>query len=356
MTPAGVIGGGAVVADARMLEAFGVGPVAEAAYLTMLRHPNAGVTELADRLGVSDQVVREALDELARLSLLRPSWEDPRQLRPVSPEIGLESLLARQEAELTRRQHQLEDGRAALAVLVADQAGRRNTNNSHPNVEELVGVDAVRDKLEQLTREARLEVMTFAPGGAHSPASLEASRPLDQHLLERGVNVRTVYLDSVRNDQVTAHYAQWLTELGGQVRTVPILPLRMIVVDRQIALVPINPEISNAGAAVLRSPGAVAAMSALFEQVWSIAAPLGEARVREEGGLTAQESAVLRLLAQGETDDVVARRLGVSVRTVRRIASELMAQLGARSRFQAGARAVERGWLHAESVRKTNAS
>jgi DNA-binding CsgD family transcriptional regulator/sugar-specific transcriptional regulator TrmB len=341
-----------VVADARMLEAFGVGPVAEAAYLTMLRHPNAGVTELAERLSVSDHVVREALDELARLSLLRPSWEDPRMLRPVSPEIGLESLLARQQAELIRRQHQLEDGRAALAMLVADQAGRRG--DSHPSVEELVGVDAVRDKLEQLTKEAKLEVMTFAPGGAHSPASLDASRPLDQHLLDRGVSVRTVYLDSVRNDQVTAHYAQWLTELGGQVRTVPVLPLRMIVVDRTVALVPINPEISTAGAAVLRSPGAVAAMTALFEQVWGIAAPLGVRPGRDEEGLTPQESAVLRLLAQGETDDVVARKLGVSVRTVRRIASELMAQLGARSRFQAGARAVERGWLHAGGVPSPN--
>jgi len=45
------------------------------------------------------------------------------------------------------------------------------------------------------------------------------------------------------------------------------------------------------------------------------------------------------------TDEMVARKLGVSVRTVRRMASELMAELGARSRFQAGVRASERGWL-----------
>jgi DNA-binding CsgD family transcriptional regulator/sugar-specific transcriptional regulator TrmB len=327
-----------------MLEAFGVGQLAESAYLTMLRYPDAGVAELADRLGVSEHVVRETLDELARLSLLRPSWEDPRLLRPVSPEIGLEFLLARQEAELTRRQHQLEDGRAALAMLVAEQAGRRPA--SHPNVEELVGVDAVRDRLEQLTMAAQSDVMAFAPGGAHTPESLMASQPLDQQLLERGVNVRTIYLDSVRNDQSTANYAQWLTGMGGQVRTVPVLPLRMIVVDRSTALVPINPDRSKAGAAVLRSPGAVAAMVALFEQVWNTANPLGEPKSRTEGGLTAQEGAVLQLLARGDTDEVVARNLGVSVRTVRRIASELMAKLGARSRFQAGARAVERGWLN----------
>ena len=41
----------------------------------------------------------------------------------------------------------------------------------------------------------------------------------------------------------------------------------------------------------------------------------------------------------------VARAFDRSVRTVRRMASELMAELGARSRFQAGVRAYERGWL-----------
>jgi len=42
---------------------------------------------------------------------------------------------------------------------------------------------------------------------------------------------------------------------------------------------------------------------------------------------------------------VIARKLGVSVRTSRRITAELTQRLGARSRFQAGARAVERGWI-----------
>jgi len=330
--------------ESRLLEAFGVDSRAESVYLAMLDHPAAGVAELAERLGLDSADVRSALDELARLSLLRPSWERPGVLRPVSPEIALESLLARQQAELLRRQHRLEEGRAALAVLLADQAGRR-TATGHPQVEELVGLDAVRERLEQLARETRREVLTFEPGGAQSAANLEASKPLDEQLLDRGVTIRTVYLDSVRNDPDTAHYARWLTDLGGRVRTVPTLPLRMIIVDATAALVPLQPDHSGAGVAVLRGPGAVAAMCALFEQVWSVATPFGVPQPRDEQGLTAQEGTLLRLLSQGDTDDVVARKLGVSVRTVRRIASELMGQLGARSRFQAGARAAERGWL-----------
>jgi DNA-binding CsgD family transcriptional regulator len=65
--------------------------------------------------------------------------------------------------------------------------------------------------------------------------------------------------------------------------------------------------------------------------------------------LTAQESIVVRLLAEGQTDDVVARRLGVSARTVRRIVTVVMRRLDARSRFEAGVHAVQRGWLSPQS-------
>jgi adenosylmethionine-8-amino-7-oxononanoate aminotransferase len=51
------------------------------------------------------------------------------------------------------------------------------------------------------------------------------------------------------------------------------------------------------------------------------------------------------LLDTGLTDEAAARQLGVSVRTVRRQMAALMGKLGASSRFQAGHKAAERGWL-----------
>ena len=47
----------------------------------------------------------------------------------------------------------------------------------------------------------------------------------------------------------------------------------------------------------------------------------------------------------GLTDDTVARRMGVSVRTVRRIMADIMRRLDATSRFEAGVKVVHRGWL-----------
>ncbi|MGW2374540.1 response regulator transcription factor [Kitasatospora sp. NPDC001683] len=73
--------------------------------------------------------------------------------------------------------------------------------------------------------------------------------------------------------------------------------------------------------------------------------PAGRGAPKRTGGLSAQEARAIRLLADGLTDEAVAKRLGVSHRTARRLATELMERLGARSRFEAGVRAVQQGWL-----------
>ena len=59
---------------------------------------------------------------------------------------------------------------------------------------------------------------------------------------------------------------------------------------------------------------------------------------------------VVTLLARGLKDDAIARRLGVSVRTVRRLISATIDDLQADSRFQAGVVAVQRGWVAGDAV------
>ncbi|AUG77696.1 Erythropoiesis-stimulating protein [Kitasatospora sp. MMS16-BH015] len=327
-----------------MLAVLGLDTTAEAVYRAMLAHPQAGVEALAAHLGLSAAQMREALDLLSRLSLLRPSYEHAGELRAVSPDIGMEILMSRQQAELASQQQRVEASRAAAAQLIAEYADLRPAA-PHPEIEQLVGLDRIRERLAVLTRDMRAEVMTFAPDGGHSPESIEAARPLDRSLLERGILMRTVYLESVRNNQPTTAYVGWLAEHGAQVRTTPALPTRLIIVDRTTAVIPVNSDDSAAGAVVLTGQGTLTALCSLFEHVWSLAQPLGSPTTRLVGGLNPQEATVIRLLAEGLTDDAIAKRLGVSPRTSRRLATDLMERLGARSRFEAGARAAQQGWL-----------
>ena len=84
-----------------MLEVFGVTDQAEAVYLALVRNAAASVADLANIAGVSCEAVRAALDELARLSLVCSSCEDQGVIGAVSPEIGLEYLLAREQGVRT---------------------------------------------------------------------------------------------------------------------------------------------------------------------------------------------------------------------------------------------------------------
>ncbi|MFF8381050.1 LuxR C-terminal-related transcriptional regulator [Streptomyces sp. NPDC015661] len=327
-----------------MLTALGLDAVSDAVYRSMLAHPQEGVRALAARLGTTETAISHALNTLSELSLLRPSGEHEGMLRAVSPDIGMEILMARQQEELAAHQLRIEASRAAAAQLIAEYADLR-PSGTYPGIEQLNGIDQIRDCLTRLTRDLREEVMTFAPDGGQKPEHIEAARPLNRDLLERGVRMRTIYLESVRNSPHTVAYLNWLAELGGRVRLVPSLPTRMILFDRSTAVIPVNSDDTAAGAVVLTGQGTLTALCALFEQVWEGAQPLGEAPGVSDLDLSAQEQSVIDLLSKGHTDDTIAKRLGVSPRTARRLASDLMERLGARSRFEAGVRAVQQGWL-----------
>ncbi|MFF1797613.1 LuxR C-terminal-related transcriptional regulator [Kitasatospora sp. NPDC086009] len=332
-----------------MLEKLGLGAEAGSVYKEMLKDPQSGPADIAGRLGWTEARVRSSLDELARLALLRPSWQDPGVLKPVEPEVGLRYLLDRREAELQRRLLEIEQGRRDLVEVVAEYANLTRSSRTSADVEVLEGIDSIRLRIESLATGCTEEVLGFVTSGVMSEANIEASRPLDLRVLRGGVRLRSIYLESIKNDNNTIAYAHWLTEQGAQVRVAPTLPPRMVIYDRSTAIVPVDPEETRRGALVLRGHGVVGALCELFERVWQSSLPVAsepEAPVgREQPELSPRSQAILVLLAKGATDEMIARRLGVSVRTVRRGTAELAAQLGAKTKFQAGMMALQHGWV-----------
>jgi DNA-binding CsgD family transcriptional regulator/sugar-specific transcriptional regulator TrmB len=327
-----------------MLEVLGLDPAVEVVYRSLLDCPRQGVEDLCKQSGLAESDVRSALDRLAGLHLLRRAGQDMNELCPVDPKVSLGALLSRRSAELLREQRQLDEARTAISTLTAEYTEAQR--DFLPEVaERLDGLDAVRRRLSDLAENARTECLSLMPGGAQKPDTMNAGKPLDQMALERGVAIRTIHQDSLRNDAATTQYVHWLATLGGETRTTPTLPMLLVIVDREVALVPLDPQDVRRGALVLHSEGAVTAMVMLFEQVWKHAAPWATAVSKDRHGLSAQERELLRLLAEGCTDEIAARSLGVSLRTVRRLSAGLLTRLQARSRFEAGARAVREGWV-----------
>ncbi|MFD0783980.1 LuxR C-terminal-related transcriptional regulator [Micromonospora azadirachtae] len=321
-----------------MLANLGLSAGAERVYRAMLDHPESGVDELTQLLGCSERELRDGLDALAELSLVRATRQG---IRATRPQAGLMTLLARAEAEVVARQQQIEATRATIAALAASYEDR----DDREQILRLEGLDAVRERLTELAHLARSECLSFSTGGAQPTHAIAAEKPLNQLAIERGVSIRNVYQDSFRNDPATLEYARWMAGIGGLSRTVPTLPMRLVIVDREIALVPIDPDNSAAGAMELRGPGIVLGLCALFERVWESGTPFGDMPTRDDNNLLPQERELLRLLAEGHTDESAARRLAVSVRSVQRLMTAITERLDASSRFQAGVTAARRGWV-----------
>jgi DNA-binding CsgD family transcriptional regulator/sugar-specific transcriptional regulator TrmB len=321
-----------------VLELLGLSTHAEDVYRRMLAAPELTVAGLVVDCGLAESQVRAALDELAALSLLRTA--ETGGLRAVPPRRGLAALLALIEADAARRQQQIDATRSAIAALSAEH----QANVGRPVGSRVLSLAEVRERLEDLADTATTEVASFSPDRAHAPDAMAASRDLNQRILERGVAIRGVYLDSFRNDRDTLAYARWLTDLGGQIRTRPTVPMQMLIVDRAYALVPVDHGNSRRGAVEVTEPVAVGALCAMFDEIWHAANPLG-VLFADAHGLHPGDRELLRLLAEGHTDESAARKLGLSVRTVRRTMASLNDRLGALSRFQAGVLATRHGWL-----------
>lgn len=96
------------------------------------------------------------------------------------------------------------------------------------------------------------------------------------------------------------------------------------------------------GLRITRSPG-LELLVKTFDVLWSLAAPISVHPAATD--LDERDRAILTLMGLGATDDTIARRLGMSRRTVVRRTARLLERLGASTRFQAGVQAIRRGWL-----------
>jgi DNA-binding CsgD family transcriptional regulator len=130
--------------------------------------------------------------------------------------------------------------------------------------------------------------------------------------------------------------------VGEEIRVLPDLPTRLLVVGDSHAVLPEPLGLADIPLAVVRQRGVVEAMTWWFDELWGRAAVPALAETEPPLDL---RRFLLEQLAAGAHDEQIARKLGISLRTVRRRVSALMSELGADSRFQAGVEAARRGWL-----------
>ena len=87
----------------------------------------------------------------------------------------------------------------------------------------------------------------------------EASAKLDREWLARGGSMRTIFTEAVQYDTLAWAFTRRPISEGGLVRLSPALPMQLLIVDREVAIVQVDPKDSSAGALFIsvayREPG-----------------------------------------------------------------------------------------------------
>jgi hypothetical protein len=317
-----------------VLEALGVSGADEELYRVLLRHPRCTTADLARRSGHDAGTVRRGVHRLEQLGLLTRLPGRPPRLRPARPDTAVDVLVARRQQELNQAQLA---ARELLAEMVVEPERRPDRL-----VEVVAGQQAVASRFVQLLAgtEGELLVLDRPPYVANPNRDGFAV----DSVLDRAVRVRGIYATESLELPGALAEARRAAANGEQGRVHPDVPMKLVIADRRLALLPLAAG-DVAGSALLVHPCALLdALCALFELLWQHAVPIfGEAAPTPADPLSTD--ALLAALAAGLKDDAIARQAGTSTRTVRRRITDLSTVLRARTRFQTGMLAERRGLL-----------
>jgi DNA-binding CsgD family transcriptional regulator len=214
-------------------------------------------------------------------------------------------------------------------------------NRSDRQIRHLPGDDtAFHSAIGDMISRAQREVLCVFSAQDMSADRHNPTLPLLMAAHQRGVQVKALV-----PSPVTA-FTPTLRAMGSQpgyrIRELP--DQNLVIADGREAVLR-TPRRENEQAQTLHVSvhPLVQALRTMFGVSWSSGIPLAEIFQVHENLTREPARSILASLSAGDKDEVAARKLGISVRTYRRHVADVMRDMRATSRFQAGARAAKLG-------------
>lgn len=326
-----------------MLDVLGLDDGEETVYRQLVAEPSAGVADLAGPSGLDEFVVTKALESLEDKGLVARASGSADKYVASPPGVALGALLVQRQEDLRRAQVEM----AELSGLYRGSVARRDVTDV---VDVVHGADAIAQRFAQLSYSARSRIQTLQKVEA-AVVSREEGADAERAAIERGVHYDVVLERAFFDVPGTYREVEEALAAGIDLRVVSQVPLRLFIVDRELALIPLmNSKHKAVRDALLVHPsGLLDALLALFDLMWEsaprlVAGPEGAAE-RAADQLEALDTKVLSLLLAGLTDASIGAQLGLSLRTVQRRVRQMMDRAQVDTRLQLGYEAGRRGWL-----------
>ena len=322
-----------------MLSVLGLDEAELAAYRMLVTGPSGTATEVSGALGLSVGKATRVIASLEAKGLVARSGTAIDHVVASPPDIALGALIVEHQEGI--RQAELEMRALRERYLAA------SSSRAEQVVDVVRGREAVRQRFNQLQRGARREVLEFVKGDVVA-VSVEENVE-EEAAISRGVTYRFLLeRQTLERPGLMAAVSESIRD-GVELRVTRELPIRLIVVDREIAMIPLAgaTDDQSGGALLLRAGGLLDLAVSLFEVKWRDATRLDAVvdGAVEGSELSARERQILLMLNAGLTDRTVATRLGLSARTVQRYVADMMERAEIDTRLQLGVQATRRGWI-----------
>jgi DNA-binding CsgD family transcriptional regulator len=285
-----------------------------------------------------------ALRELIDRGFARERYVGEPVVIPVEPARAVENAMLMAQRRILEQQRMLLRAREEMGLLQntfllggADAEPEAGTSVQVLTDPAEIGALSVELCLSAEREFSNLETEHFRQ--APDPRSAKLP-PAD--VLTRGVRFRNIYARPVLEIPGADEMVRRCQDGGWELRVLPHLPTKMVLVDERAALLPLDPT-GMTGAVLIRAPVILAMLRSYFEMLWTRAVALG--RDETAPRLPAIQDRVLRLMLSGMTDAAIARHLRSSERTVRRHVASVQEALGVDNRMAAAVVAVREGWV-----------
>jgi len=229
-----------------------------------------------------------------------------------------------------------------LARLTARQAKHAEQPSelatTDPDIRHINGLDDITAAIDKALAGARREILTAQPDGPRPKPVLKDALESVRPYITANVAMRTLYQHTTRFDEATKEYVRLVTEYGVKVRTLEEFFDRLIIIDDSVAFIPANE--ARTSAVAITNSAVIRFLRDTFERAWDRArpfpfVPVHAAKAADEVIPAIRES-ISRLLVEGYSDKHIARRIGISERSLQAHISAIKQELGAHNRLQLG--------------------
>ncbi len=323
--------------------------LSRAVYLHCLVHEGSDIHAVRRALGLSAAEAESAVAVLLELRLLRPVGTHG-LLVPTSPQSAAADLIEPWQLEVQERQQRMaavgDRIRGYVGTYVDFLHGHTPTGSSFL-VDDL---GSLAQRLREAAHVCRKELLILRPADAAADPGDALTDAEDTALtvLDAGVELRVLTQHAAKSSPAARSGLHRLHRAGAEIRTTADVPVRLLLFDRELAVLLAEPE-DPAPATVVTDARITSFLGTLHDRMWDTAATFVQRADESAPRLDAGDlrTTILELLSAGHSDDAIARMLSISLRTCRRHISELLTTLNSRTRFQAGAEAVRLGLVTA---------